>query len=83
MSLMKDEVPVILIASAPNALVAILASGVYAATQVGNSRAASVAGIVAAVVAHLATDRLGLRTRRAVDPTALLLTRSPDRRRKK
>ena len=82
-SLMKDEVPVILIASAPNALVAILASGVYAATQVGNSRAASVAGIFAAVIAHLATDRLGLRTRRAVDPTALLLTRSPDRRRKK
>jgi uncharacterized membrane protein YeiH len=78
-SLMKDEVPIILVVSAPNALVATLASGVYAAVQVGNSRAAAVVGIVAAVLAHLATDRLGLRTRRAVNASALLLTRHKDK----
>ena len=78
-SLMKDEVPIILVVSAPNALVAILAAGVYAAVQVGNSRAAAVVGIIAAVLAHLATDRFNIRTRRAVDARALLLTRHKDK----
>ena len=77
-SVMKDEVPGILVASAPNALVALLVSGVYAAVQVGDARAAGVAGIAAAIVAHYAADALGLRTRRATDTRALLFTRSRD-----
>lgn len=75
-SVMKDEVPGILVASAPNALVALLVSGVYAAVEVGDARAAGVAGIVAAVAAHYLADWLGLRTRRATDTRALLFTRS-------
>jgi uncharacterized membrane protein YeiH len=47
-SVMKDEVPQILLASAPNALVATLSSGVYVAVEVSNTRAAAVAGVVAA-----------------------------------
>ena len=77
-SVMKDEVPGILVASAPNALVALLVSGVYAAVQVGDARAAGVAGIAAAIIAHYAADALGLRTRRATDTRALLFTRSRD-----
>lgn len=79
-SIMKDEVPGILVTSAPNALVALLVSGVYAVVQVGDARAAGVAGIVAAIVAHYAADALGLRTRRATDARALLFTRSRDPR---
>ncbi|MFM8522207.1 MAG: TRIC cation channel family protein, partial [Acidimicrobiaceae bacterium] len=74
-SVMKDEVPAILLTSAPNALVALLVSGVYAATDVWDSRAASVAGIATAIVAHYLAHRLGLQTRRADSPAALLLTR--------
>lgn len=75
-SVMKDEVPSILVASAPNALVALLVSGVYAAVEVADARAAGVVGIAAAIVAHYAADVLGLRTRRATDTRALLFTRS-------
>ena len=78
-SVMKDEVPAVLLTSAPNALVALLVSGVYAATDVWDSRAAGLAGIVTAVVAHFVAKSLGLRTRRADSPAALLLTRSKDR----
>ena len=74
-SVMKDEVPGILLTSAPNALVALLVAGVYAATDVWDSRAASVAGIATAIVAHFVAYALGLRTRRADSPAALLLTR--------
>ena len=74
-SVMKDEVPGILLASAPNALVAVLSSGVYAATAVWNARAAAVAGIAVAIGAFYLAEALGLRTRRAVDASALLLTR--------
>lgn len=74
-SVMKDEVPGILLTSAPNALVALLVSGVYAATDVWDSRAAGVAGIATAIVAHYLAHSLGLRTRRAGGPAALLLTR--------
>ena len=78
-SVMKDEVPGILVASAPNALVALLVSGVYAAVEVADPRAAGVAGIVAAIAVHYAAYALGLRTRRATDTRALLFTRShPD-----
>lgn len=78
-SVMKDEVPGILVASAPNALTALLVSGVYAAVEVADPRAAGVAGIVAAIAVHYAADALGLRTRHATDTRALLFTRShPD-----
>jgi hypothetical protein len=73
---MRDEVPGILVASAPNALVALLVSGVYAAVEVGDPRAAGVAGIASAIVAHYGAGALGLRTRRASDPRALLFTRA-------
>ena len=74
-SVMKDEVPGILLTSTPNALVAVLSSGVYAATAVWSARASAVAGIAAAIGAFYVADALGLRTRRAVDASALLLTR--------
>lgn len=75
-SVTKDEVPVILVASAPHALVALLASGVYTASAVWSTRAAAVLGIITAVAAHYAAQALGLRTRRAVSASALLLTRA-------
>jgi uncharacterized membrane protein YeiH len=75
-SIMRDEVPGILVASAPNALVALLVSGVYAAVEVGDPRAAGVAGIASAILAHYGAGALGLRTRRASDPRALLFTRA-------
>lgn len=74
-SVMKDEVPGILLTSAPNALVALLVACVYAGTDVWDSRAAGVAGIATAVIAHYVAHALGLRTRRADSPAALLLTR--------
>ena len=74
-SLLKDEVPDILLTSAPNALVALLVSGVYAAVAVGDARLAGVVGIASAVLAHYAALRLGLRTRRARGAKSLLLTR--------
>jgi hypothetical protein len=58
-----------------NAIVALLVSSVYAATDVWDSRAASVAGIATAIVAHYLAHVLGLRTRRADSPAALLLAR--------
>lgn len=74
-SVLKDEVPRILVASTPSALVAVLASGVYCATEVGSSQAAAVAGIASALVFHYLSRRLGLRTRRAVGASAVLFTR--------
>lgn len=75
-SVMKDEVPGILLTSAPNALVALLVSIVYAAVHVWDSRLAGVAAIVVAIATYGLTRVLGIRTRRAVDASALLLTRS-------
>jgi uncharacterized membrane protein YeiH len=76
-SVLKGEIPSILVTSAPNALVALLTSGVYAAVVVANSRLAGLVAIVAGVVAHYAAQWLGLRTRRADSPSALLFTREP------
>ena len=75
-SVMKDEVPGILLTSAPNALVALLVTGVYALVDVWDPQIAGLAGIVTAVAAHFAARQLGLRTRRAEGPSGLLLTRS-------
>ena len=74
-SVLKDEVPGILLTSAPNALVALLVSGVYAAVAVVDAQLAGVVGIASAMVAHYAAQRLGLRTRRARGAKSLLLTR--------
>ena len=74
-SVMKHEVPTILLASTPNALVALLASVVYAATDVWDARAAGVFGIVAAVAAHYVAHGLGLETQRIDRPSTLLFTR--------
>ena len=76
-SVLKGEIPSILVTSAPNALVALLTSGVYASVAVANSRLAGVVAIVAGIVAHYAAQWLGLRTRRADSPSALLFTREP------
>ena len=48
---------------------------VYAATDVWESQAAGVAGIATAIVANYLAQRFGIRTRRATDPSAVLLTR--------
>ena len=74
-SVIKDEVPEILLTSAPNALLALAVSGVYAATDVWESQAAGVAGIATAIIANYLAQRFGIRTRRATDPSAVLLTR--------
>lgn len=74
-SLMKDEVPTILLASTPNALVALLAAVVYAATDAWDARAAGVFGIVAAVAGHYLAHGLGLETQRVDRPSTLLFTR--------
>lgn len=74
-SIMKDEVPGILLASAPQALLALLVSGVYSATAIWSSRAAAVAGLGAAITSYYVSEYLGVRTQRAVGVRALLLTR--------
>lgn len=75
-SIMKDEVPGILLASAPQALLALLVSGVYAATAVWSSRAAAVVGLLVAIGSYYTSEFLGVRTQRAVGIRALLLTRN-------
>lgn len=74
-SVMKDEVPGILLASAPQALLALLASGAYAITAVWSSRAAAVVGLGVAIVSYYSSEYLGVRTQRAVGIRSLLLTR--------
>lgn len=75
-SIMKDEVPGVLLASAPQALLALLVSGVYSATAVWSSRAAAVVGLGVAIGSYYASESLGVRTQRAVGIKALLLTRN-------
>ena len=79
-SVIKDEVPGILLTSAPNALVALLVSVVYAAVDVADSRLAGVAAIIVAIATYGLARVLGIRTRRAVDASALLLTRTRSKR---
>jgi len=54
---------------------ALAVSGVYAATDVWESQAAGVAGIATAIIANYLAQRFGIRTRRATNPSAVLLTR--------
>ena len=74
-SVIKDEVPEILLTSAPNALLALAVSVVYAGTNVVEAQAAGVAGITTAIVVNYLAQRFGIRTRRATNPSAMLLTR--------
>lgn len=74
-SVIKDEVPEILLTSAPNALLALAVSVVYAGTNVVDAQAAGVAGITTAIVVNYLAQRFGIRTRRATNPSAVLLTR--------
>lgn len=78
-SVMQNEVPGILLAGAPHALLAVLASTVYAITAVGNPRVAAVAAIAVAIAAQYLVDWLGLRTQPAKTPASVLLTRAPGR----
>ncbi|MEY2780089.1 MAG: hypothetical protein RL623_1269, partial [Actinomycetota bacterium] len=55
---------------------ALAVSGIYAATDVWSSQAAGVAGIATAIVINYLASRFGLRTRRATNPSAVLLTRN-------
>ena len=64
-SIMRDEVPAVLLVSAPNALLAVLACVVYAATARWSSPVASVVAIAALMVTQFTAQRLGLRTRPA------------------
>lgn len=77
-SVVKDEVPGILVSSAPNALIAVLVSIVYVSVDVLDSAFASLASIVTAVVVSVVSDVLGVRTRKATDVSALLPTRFKD-----
>lgn len=77
-SIMKDEVPSVLLASTPQALLALLASSVYSITSVWSARAAAVAGLAAAIASYYTSEYLGVRTQRAVGVRALLLTRRGD-----
>lgn len=77
-SVMQDEVPGILLAGAPHALLALLASTVYAVTAVVDPRTAALAAISVAIAAQYLADWLGLRTQPAKTPASVLLTRAPD-----
>ena len=77
-SVVKDEVPGILVSSAPNALIALLVSIVYVSVDMLNSAFASLAAILTAVVVSAASNALGVRTRKATNVSALLPTRSKD-----
>jgi uncharacterized membrane protein YeiH len=78
-SVMQNEVPDILLAGAPHALLAVLASAVYTATAIGDLRVAAVAAIAVAIAAQYLVDWLGLRTQPAKTPASVLLTRAPGR----
>ena len=75
-SVMQNEVPGIFLAGAPHALLAVLASTVFAVTAFGNPRVAAVAAIAVAVAAQYLVDWLGLRTQPAKTPVSVLLTRA-------
>lgn len=74
-SVMKDEVPGVLLASAPHALLAVLVSAVYALVAVWSTRLAGGVGLVTAIGSYYLSEYLGVRTRRAVGAKSLLLTR--------
>jgi uncharacterized membrane protein YeiH len=75
-SVLKDEVPGILLASAPNALVAVFVSALYALVETWDPRAAAIGAIAGGIAVHYMSASLGIRTRRATDASALLFTRA-------
>lgn len=64
-SIMQAQVPQILLASAPNALIAVWGSVAYCLASQWSAAAAAVIGISAVVVAQVIVDRTGIRTRPA------------------
>lgn len=64
-SVLQGQVPEILLASAPNALLAVWGSCVYALVATWNAAAASFAGIATVIIAQYVVNRLGVRTRPA------------------
>jgi uncharacterized membrane protein YeiH len=64
-SLLQGQIPDILVASAPNALLAVFGSVVYAIVAVWSPAVASVAGIATVIVAQYVVNLLGVRTRPA------------------
>jgi len=64
-SVVRGEVPHVLMASAPNALLAVFTCVVYVAARPWNPSVASFCAIAAVLVAHYVTWRLGLRTKPA------------------
>jgi uncharacterized membrane protein YeiH len=64
-SVLQGQVPEILLASAPNALLAVWGSCVYALVATWNPAAASFAGIATVIIAQYVVNRLGVRTRPA------------------
>ena len=74
-SVMKDEVPSIMLASAPNSLLALLASCVFMSTSHWHHRLGSLIGVASAVLAQYLVQALGIETRPATNASAVLFTR--------
>lgn len=64
-SILQSQVPRILLASTPHALLAVLGSATYAAAAEWRSDAASFAGIAVVVIAQYLVDHFGVETRPA------------------
>ncbi len=64
-SIVRDEVPALLVASAPNTLLAVLTCLLYTGIEPWNPAIASSVAMAALVMAQYTTQRLGLRTRPA------------------
>ena len=62
-SVLQGQVPGILLASAPNALLAVWGSATYAVVAIWSPAAASIAGIAAVVIAQYVVNHFGLTTK--------------------
>ncbi len=62
-SVLQGQVPGILLASAPNALLAVWGSATYAVVAIWSPAAASIAGIAAVVIAQYVVNYFGLTTK--------------------
>ena len=64
-SVLQGQVPTILLASAPNALIAVWGAATFVALAWWNPTVAAIVGIVAVVIAQYVVDHTGLQTRPA------------------
>jgi uncharacterized membrane protein YeiH len=62
-SILQGQIPGILLASAPNALLAVWGSATYAVVAIWSPAAASIAGIAAVVIAQYVVNHFGLTTK--------------------